>query len=116
MTDKNLIHGIDPDLLLDDIANAFEEEWDLGRKVEDQLRASIRVLMKEVEFKPTHVLVSLLHHMARTKKDDSLFRFGADMMRASGCPHPPHPNCPRCEDLMDEARESLADHPMGDNT
>ena len=55
---------MNPDDVLDEMANAFDEEWDLDCKTEDQLRAALRVLYRECEFKEPHILRSLLYSLA----------------------------------------------------
>ena len=61
--------GLHPDDLLDEMANAFNESWDMGATIEDQLQAALKCFWDLTDTGPRHVRESLLYAISHPTGD-----------------------------------------------
>jgi len=57
------------DELLDEMVNAYTDAYDIDATPEHMMKTALRVLYDWVEFRPPHILGSLVFRMSRTDKE-----------------------------------------------
>ena len=58
---------MNPDNLLDEMCNAFDDEWDLGTTTTDQMRAALRVLVAQMDTNDCRAMAEMLVRLSEAK-------------------------------------------------